>query len=304
MKLKKKWAVLLTTLGIPLLKAKAAWQLYLAVTVLIVGGVMLYQLWQGVKKWLPPTADNPNPTNSVVVSYDITEQQAFDAGWDTNITGTLNPFQVEGIGIGYIAPDVATPDATVGYTAPTATNGFTIQYGLDANGNPWVANASQIVAQDIGTVQTTVNTGTNLTVTIYMAGTGTNGGTITYTTTNQDGDTDGLGLNTARGSSTNLAGDTISYTPNSLAVSTVYVQHSPDLMTWQNIYTDYLSPGSVEFYTDTNTPGPGNPGMNNTNNLTLPADGNPTPPGTGTNLYSPAPGFGSYYRLAMPTLTK
>ena len=231
MKTPKRKSLLALLILIPKLVKAAAVEIGLAIMTLIVGGIIIYCLYRLTKTVLP---DNPppnqQPTNQVSGTYMIK--------WDYSLTfsnnymlgeiwGGLNPYTEDGYRPGQEPAALANP-----------LGGFTVQYGLTIiNTNPWMAigsNQPDISAQFVG-IQTLVDTTNEYRIAVTI-----NDWTMVYDTTNFN--------------SSDTTYDTQTIITN--AYTPVAIERSPNLLTWQTLYTNAILAGQIYTFTDPNPPAP------------------------------------------------
>jgi hypothetical protein len=178
----------------------------------------------------------PSTTNTVYTIYSLTDYLTSN-GTPVSTIGTLSPTYAltNYSGRGYVLID---------------GDGFTIQYGVDVNSNPFCYTTNQLVPIDYaGLVDITSSTSTNMSTTIVINGPG--GGTLTVSeNTNAIGDTININSN-GQTNITDAYGDSVAWTPTAFTTNAVIILRSTNLVNWYSIYTNTVNPGYVQYFTDT-----------------------------------------------------
>jgi hypothetical protein len=271
----------------------------IGVIIIIVAAVVVSIVIQVVKIWIYTHGSNsnqspPSTNTTVYIETEIDEQKV-----SGEIYPQYGPFYSNGQDSPLVSP--VTPD------------GFTIEYGVDINTNPWITIAGENIPQnEIGYVTTnnnyfgTLSTNELNVPTNYVFSLTLNGvGTLAYQSDNtNEVDTDVNEYTNGYLNVTNDAGDVMTYTPSPYPQSTncVIILRSTNLLSWESIYTDYVSPGGVSYYTDTNIFWPTEVTYYNTN--TGGGGGGLVPPGDTNSMGTNGVYYinvGAYYRLAYPS---
>jgi hypothetical protein len=224
----KKSLVSLALLRAWLVKASVA--LIVAITILIIGGIIIYLLVNICKQVLGGSSGNGN-TNNVASSssYEINYY-----GPATNylgeVWGALSPYTYNNSSLNEPQDEVISP----------LQNGFTLQYGLDDLNNPWVS-AGQSLSNQVINMQVLENDSTNYTVaftemgitTIYSATTNTADSGVYEDATNGMIDADG---------------DEVWVITNQ--PTSVVIERSTNMVIWTPIYTNIVTAGAVQNFTD------------------------------------------------------
>lgn len=222
----KKSLVSLALLRAWLVKASVA--LVVFITILIVGGIIIYLLVNLCKQVLGGSSGNGN-TNNVAgsSSYQITYYDA-----NTNFLGET----YGGISPYTMVTTLPQNQSQVSFFQ----SGFALQYGLDDLNNPWVA-ARQSLSNQVVNMQVLENDATNYSVaftemgitTIYSATTNTADSGVDEDATNGMIDADG---------------DEVWVITNQ--PTSVVIERSTNMVAWTPIYTNTVTSGAVQNFTD------------------------------------------------------
>lgn len=213
--------------------------LVMAITVLVVGGVVAYKMIQFFHSpaWTNPGGSGEITTNTVskvTIFYD-------DQTTQTSIQGELDPgywMQTNGYG-------------TYASGSPVG-GGFAVTYGLDMVSNPIVTLDNSPMA-----LTTTTATGSNFTFSVAL-NLGIYSDVISFSSTDMmdaanQGEFDLYTRGTGGGSATNAYGDVATDTGAMVSTNLVVLQRTTDLQNWTNILTNLVCPGVLQTYNDTNT---------------------------------------------------
>jgi hypothetical protein len=243
MQLSKKWTALAPLVFVFKTAAVSLVGIIIGITVLVVAGVVVSKFIQFFHSpaWTNPGGSGDGTTTNTVAVYINEEDEILP--W--SLGGTIYPTYA------------ITTNSSFENDLPLWPAGFTVQYGLDINSNPMV-NLTGITP---ATLQTTTANGSNYTFSLTLDLPGMND-VLTYSSTNMmDADdtaeTDLYVTNNAMTqSSTNSFGDTASISGTPQTLNLVVVQRSTNLINWTSLFTNYVSPGTMLPYIDTNAPWP------------------------------------------------
>lgn len=237
MPLSKKW-ISIAALALLIKKAAAVTivGLVMAISVLIIGGVIIYKL---IQFFHSPAWTNPNNGGDTTNTVSEVTYYHYNYSSDTSVQGHLFPdYWMQTNGYGPPAPF-------------SPSGGFNVTYGLDLSSNPVVNLSGSPTA-----MLTSINNGSDYTFSFALSVAGFSD-VITFSTTNMlnvddQSEFDYYTTNDAPATQTNAFGDTISTTGGLVSTNLVILQYSTDLINWTNILTNSVSPGILQTYTDTN----------------------------------------------------
>ncbi|HEU5395781.1 MAG TPA: hypothetical protein VFV81_01345 [Verrucomicrobiae bacterium] len=227
---------------------KAGIELIILITVLIIGAVLVYLIYQVIKA---AHLDRRSPGTNQVSADSV-----INVGIESPDLKPIVHYQAwlaspYGIHTNYYNPGAAAMDEGSDAMEP---GGFMIQYGLDRANRPWVAppGGGPLSGNSVLTVQTVTDTSSNFGVSITAFGV-----TTTYLATTNGADQGNIKISQTfyptNGSVgvTNSFGDTLQATVNG-SNRVVILERSPDLASWTPVLTNSIATGSMQNYTDTN----------------------------------------------------
>jgi hypothetical protein len=226
------------TLGASLLawiltnKLMAGIGLILAITVLVIAGIIIYCLVNLCKQVLGGSSGNNNTNNvSGQSSYQITYY-----GAQTNLLGevfgAINPYTY-----------YSTLNESQAQAVSVLQNGFALQYGLDGLSHPWCHAGTNLVNQ-VEQTEVLTNTAGNYTLAETVMG------ITTIISANTNTSDCGIYQN-AVNDTTDADGDAFWVITNQPC--NVVIWRSTNLLSWSPVFTNTVLAGAVQNYTDTNT---------------------------------------------------
>ncbi len=233
------------------LTAKANMWLIVSVTVLVVGGIIIYSLWSFCKTNLPVN----QTTNSVssASNYLIKNDAATNGTYLYEQYGGISPYTV--FYVGPFIPQIQPPNPDkmqpMDTTNPPAPPFFmTLQSGLDALSTPWVsAGTNQPTNQNVN-LQTLVDNSNEYSIAITVGSQ-----TLFYSTTNPVADNNWENFDYTAGSTNVLTdnGDVCILVTNTPCP--VVIERSTDWLAWVPVFTNTATAGGpAQNFTDTNAP--------------------------------------------------
>ena len=229
--------------------AKAFWQISLSIIVVIIGGIVVYQLVRVCKTLLP----TPPPQNNQVGGL----EQIIDYTNPTNGLPLISYITINSMVVPffYMEPQSTETSEEQNGGLVSTKPAFMFEYGLDGNIKPWAMAGSNLPANSQVTVQAVVSRSNAFS--FYL--TTKPGATFFYSVTNTtDPGSSSYDLmvtnntNCFSSSVTNSAGDVAQASIET--PQTVVIERTSDLASWQPIYTNQIATNTVEIFTDSNPP--------------------------------------------------
>jgi hypothetical protein len=199
--------------------ARACVEFFLATMVLIVGGVVYWQLYHTCKTVLPPPAKNQfDPDSQFVLKYEDAQGHYLGEAY-----GTINPYT-------FFFAGLIPPASPLGHPPLS----FSVRYGLDALSAPWIAPGVAQTTNPFVTFQELTNTATEYACAVTIMDR-----TLFYFTTNVDTE--------------DTAGDETWLVTNT--PTPVTIERTLDFVSWTPLETNYALAGAPgQTFTDTNAP--------------------------------------------------